>query len=264
MVSKKLNKTDITKLGIRSMFASASFNFERMQGCGWCCSMQPTLKKIYQDDKNGLALAMRDQLDFINTNPNMAGFLMGLLISLEENGEKRDTIKSLRVALFGPLAGIGDAIFWFTLLPIMAGLSASFAMNGSILGPIMFFMVYVGVWLARIPLTHLGYKLGVSGIEKIKNHSTNLSKAATILGVTVIGGLVASYVKINILTTISLNETSTLSIQKDFLDKVIPNLLPLVYTFTMYYFLRFKQAHPVVLIATTFLGAIVLSFFTIL
>lgn len=46
---------------------------------------------------------------------------MGLLISMEEKGENRDTIKGLKVALFGPIAGIGDAIFWFTLLPIMAG-----------------------------------------------------------------------------------------------------------------------------------------------
>lgn len=70
---------------------------------------------------------MKDNLEFINTHPNLVGFLMGLLISMEEKGENRDTIKGLKVALFGPIAGIGDAIFWFTLLPIMAGICSSFA-----------------------------------------------------------------------------------------------------------------------------------------
>lgn len=56
---------------------------------------------------------------------------MGLLISMEEKGENRDTIKGLKVALFGPIAGIGDAIFWFTLLPIMAGICSSFASQGT-------------------------------------------------------------------------------------------------------------------------------------
>ncbi len=42
------------------------------------------------------------------------------------------------MALFGPIAGIGDAIFWFTLLPIMAGICSSFASQGNLLGPILF------------------------------------------------------------------------------------------------------------------------------
>lgn len=84
-------------------------------------------EKIYKDDKPGLSAAMKDNLEFINTHPNLVGFLMGLLISMEEKGENRDTIKGLKVALFGPIAGIGDAIFWFTLLPIMAGICSSFA-----------------------------------------------------------------------------------------------------------------------------------------
>lgn len=91
-----------------------------MQAGGFTRAMLPILKKIYKDDKPGLSAAMKDNLEFINTHPNLVGFLMGLLISMEEKGENRDTIKGLKVALFGPIAGIGDAIFWFTLLPIMA------------------------------------------------------------------------------------------------------------------------------------------------
>lgn len=116
-----------------------------MQAGGFTRAMLPVLK-IYKDDKAGLSAAMKDHLEFINTHPNLVGFLMGLLISMEEKGENRDTIKGLKVALFGPIAGIGDAIFWFTLLPIMAGICSSFASRGNILGPILFFAVYLMIF----------------------------------------------------------------------------------------------------------------------
>ena len=120
-MGSEISKKDITRLGFRSSLLQASFNYERMQAGGFTWAMLPILKKIYKDDKPGLSAAMKDNLEFINTHPNLVGFLMGLLISMEEKGENRDTIKGLKVALFGPIAGIGDAIFWFTLLPIMAG-----------------------------------------------------------------------------------------------------------------------------------------------
>lgn len=266
MESKKkvLNKKDITKLGLMSGLLQSSFNYERMQGGGFTLAQLPCLKKIYKDDKQGLSDAMNDNLEFINTHPNLVGFLMGLLISLEEGKEDRKTIKGLKLALFAPLAGIGDAIFWFTILPIVAGISASFAMAGSVLGPIMFFTVYLVIFLGRIALTHLGYNLGVKAVEKIKDSSQLIAKTATILGVTVIGGLIASYVKIKVLSEIVVNEAKTVSIQTDFFDKIFPNILPLAYAFFMFYLLKHKKVSPVVLILATFIMAIVLSFLGIL
>ena len=129
--SKKLTKHDITMLGIRSSFLQASFNYERMQACGFTWAMLPALEKVYGDDKEKLSAAMTDNLEFINTHPNLVGFLMGLMMSLEEGGGTRDAIKGLKLALFGPIAGIGDAIFWFTILPIVAGISCSFASQGT-------------------------------------------------------------------------------------------------------------------------------------
>ena len=261
---KVLTKKDITKLGLISSFLQASFNYERMQAAGFTVAQLPFLKKIYKNDKKAISDAMSDNLEFINTHPNLVGFLMGLLISLEENNEDRSIIKGLKVALFGPLAGIGDAIFWFTLLPIVAGISASFAMEGSVLGPIIFFTVYLIVFILRIAWTHLGYNLGVKAIDKIKHNSKVIGKAATVLGVTVIGGLIASYVKINVLTNIVVNESKTVSLQTDFFDKIFPNILPLGYTLLMYFLIKNKKISPVVLIFSTFIMSILLSFVGIL
>ncbi len=255
-LQRVLTKKDITKLGFYSSFLQASFNYERMQAGGFLVAQLPFLKKIYKDDKQGLSASMKDNLEFINTHPNFVGFLMGLLLSLEEKKEDRGLIKGLKVALFGPLAGIGDALFWFTLLPIVAGITASLAIEGSILGPIIFFAVYLTVFILRIAWTHLGYNLGVKAIDKIKTSTQIISRAATILGVTVIGGLIASYVKISLAPQIVVNAEKTVSIQKDFIDKIFPNILPLGYVLLMFYLLKNKKVSPVTLIVITFALAI--------
>lgn len=261
---KVLTKKDITLLGLRSSFLQASFNYERMQACGWTCSMLPAIEKIHKGNKKAVSDSMKDNMEFINTHPNLVGFLMGLLLSLEENGEDRELIKGLKVALFGPLAGIGDAIFWFTLLPIVAGISASFAEEGSIIGPILFFLVYFVIFLFRIVWTHFGYNLGVKAVEKIKENSEIVSKAATILGTTVIGGLIASYVNIEVVSKIIVNSEKTVSLQTDLFDKIFPNILSFAYTILMYFILRTRKVSPTILILFTFISAIVLSALKIL
>ncbi|GFZ34002.1 PTS N-acetylgalactosamine transporter subunit IID [Clostridium zeae] len=262
--NNKLTKKDLRKLAFRSVLLQASFNYERMQGGGWTCALLPFLKKVHNGDKEKISQSMKDNLEFINTNPTLVGFLMGLVLSLEENSEDRSLIKGLKVALFGPLAGIGDALLWFTLLPIVAGISASFASEGSILGPIIFFVVYVGVFLSRIIWTSAGYNLGVKAITVLKDNSKAISKAATTLGVTVIGGLIASYVHIQLLPKITISGDHAISLQTDFVDKVLPNLLPLCYTLLMFYFLKKKNVNPTILILITFVAAILLSLLGVL
>lgn len=263
-INTVVTKQDITKLGFLSTFLQASFNYERMQAGGFLVSQLPLLKKIYKDDKKGLSAAMEDNLEFINTHPNLVGFLMGLLISLEEAKEDRATIKGLKVALFAPLAGIGDAIFWFTILPIMAGICSSMALNNSVLGPILFFAFYLMVFLLRVVWTHLGYNLGTRAIITIKETSTLIGKAATVLGCTVIGGLIASYVSITLLPEVVVNEFTTVSLQADFLDQIFPNILPFGYVFFLYYLLVKKKISPVILIISTFVLSVLLSFLGIL
>jgi PTS system galactosamine-specific IID component len=262
--NKVLDKKDITKLAFMSMFLQASFNYERMQAGGFLCSQLPALKKIYKDDKEGLSAAMKDNLEFINTHPNLVGFLMGLLISMEEAHADRSTIKGLKLALFAPIAGIGDAIFWFTILPIVAGISASMAIEGSVVGPIIFFLTYVVIYILRFVWTHLGYNLGTKAVGTIVEGAERIGKAATILGCTVIGALIANYVNISVALEIPVNEAKTVLVQQDFFDKIFPNILSIGYVFLMYYFLKQKKVSPVALIVATFVVAIVCSFFGIL
>ena len=252
--SNKITSRDITVLGIRSSFLQASFNYERMQSCGFTWAMCPILEKIYGDDKKQLAGAMVDNMEFINTHPNLVGFLMGLMISLEEGGATREAVKGLKLALVGPIAGIGDAIFWFTILPIVAGISCSFASQGSILGPIIFFTVYLVIWILRIVWTHLGYRLGTKSIDIITENSDTIANSATILGITVIGALIATYVSVTLLPVITVDGGIEVAVQTEFFDRIFPNLIPMCITLLCFYLLR-KKVSPIVLIV----GIIVLS-----
>lgn len=78
------------------------------------------------------------------------------------------------------------------------------------------------------------------------------------------GGLIASYVKIHVITEIVVNEAKTVNIQTDFFDMIFPNLLSIGYVFLMLFFLKKKRVSPVVLIVFTFILSIILSFLGIL
>lgn len=262
--NKVITKSDLTKLGLRSSLVCLTFNYERMMASGFTYVQVPLLRKIYKNDKEGLKEALADNMEFINTHPNFVGFLTGLLLSLEEAHEERGIIKGIKTALYAPLAGIGDALFWFTLLPIMAGICSSFALEGNIIGPILFALVYLALVVLRIPLTHFGYKLGTKSIETINENAAKISKAAGIVGIMVIGGLIATYISLQLTVTIPLNEGITLDLQTEMLDMIFPNLLAITYVGILYYLLKKKNIKPVLLILGTFIIVLACSYFGIL
>ncbi|MCT4661932.1 MAG: PTS system mannose/fructose/sorbose family transporter subunit IID [Tissierellales bacterium] len=248
-VEKVVTKKDLNKMAWRSLLLQASFNYERMQACGWLYSMLPALKKIHKD-KDDLSTSMKMHMEFFNTHPFLVTFIMGIVAAMEENKENPNTIRGIKVATMGPLGGIGDALFWLTLLPICAGIGSAIALDGSVAGPIVFLIVFNIVHFGlRFGLMHYGYNTGVGAITKLKENTKYVSRAASILGLAVVGGLIASYIRFS--TTLSITAgQAVVNIQTDLLDKVMPNLLPLAYTLLMYKGLK-KGWSPVALIGVT-------------
>lgn len=237
------NKT-LNQMAWRSMFLQASFNYERMQAGGWLYSILPGLKKIHKN-KDDLSTSMKHNMEFFNCHPFLITFVMGIIISLEQKKADVRTIRALRVAAMGPLGGIGDAIFWFTLLPIAAGIGANLSLQGSILGPIIFFVMFNVVHLGlRFGLMHWSYKVGVEGITKLTKNAKEFTRSATILGMIVVGSLIASYVGVNIVTPENLSMGGTIDLQS-ILDSIMPCLLPLAITFGMYGLVK-KNVSPLV------------------
>lgn len=235
MTSKNLTKKDLMGIFWRSMPMEASFNYERMMSLAFSYSMSGVIQKLYSD-VNDQKAAMQRHLEFFNCTSATSPFIAGVAASMEERKANdpsfdESSINAMKAGLMGPISGIGDSIFWGSLRIIASGIGISLAKQGSILGPILFLIVFnVPNVLVRYFGTLWGYKAGVTFIEKISSGlMENITYAINILGNTVIGGMVASMVIINIPVKLT-NGKDAQTIQ-GLLDSMMPALLPLLITF---------------------------------
>lgn len=260
--AQPLDKKTLNKMVWRSLNLQASFNYERMQAAGWLYCILPGLEKIHGDNKEDLSISMQHNLEFFNTHPFLVTFVMGIVLSLEQQKADINTIRAVRVAAMGPLGGIGDAIFWFTLVPIAAGITANMAINGSIAGPILFLLIFNAVQFAvRFFLMHWSYNLGTKAIDLLTANAKEFTRAASMLGVFIVGALTSNYGG----TTVSLvipNGESPIVVQ-DILDGVLPKMIPLALTLLLYFLLKKKGWTPVKCIVLLLVIGLVGGFFGI-
>lgn len=112
----------------------------------------------------------------------------------------------------GPLAGIGDSFIWGTLRILATGVGTSLALQGSILGPILFLLVFnVPSFILRYVLVYAGYKFGSDFITSAEESGVMdlISKAASILGLTVAGAMTAEMVYMTVPIAIGSGESAT-------------------------------------------------------
>ena len=199
----QLSKKDRISVWLRSTFLQGSWNYERMQNGGWAYSLIPALKKLYPSGEEAKE-ALKRHLEFFNTHPYVAAPIIGVTLALEEeraNGADIDdaAIQGVKVGMMGPLAGIGDPVFWFTVRPIVGAIAASLATGGSIIAPLFFFIVWNAIRIAFLWYTQeFGYKSG-SAITKDLGGGLlqTVTKGASILGMFVLGVLIQRWVTIN-------------------------------------------------------------------
>ena len=257
--AQPLDKKTLNKMVWRSLNLQGSFNYERMQAAGWLYCILPGLEKIHTD-KDDLSISMQHNLEFFNTHPFLVTFVMGIVLSLEQQKADINMIRSVRVAAMGPLGGIGDALFWFTLVPITAGITANMAINGSIAGPILFLLIFNIVQMAlRFFLMNWSYELGSKAIEILTANAKEFTRAASMLGVFVVGALTSNYGGTTVALTIE-NGDSPIVIQS-ILDGILPKLIPLGITLGLYFLIKKKGWTPVacigLLLVVGILGALV-------
>ncbi len=281
----------------RSMFLQGSWNYERMQNGGWAYSLIPALKKLYPSGEEAKE-ALKRHLEFFNTHPYVAAPIIGVTLALEEeraNGADIDdaAIQGVKVGMMGPLAGIGDPVFWFTVRPIVGAIAASLAVGGSIIAPLFFFIVWNAIRIAFLWYTQeFGYKSG-SAITKDLGGGLlqTVTKGASILGMFVLGVLIQRWVTINfnganavvskiplqkgayvefpkgsvsgtqlheilgqVGNKLSLDPTKVTYIQ-DNLNQLIPGLAGLLITFLCMWLLK-KKVSPIVIIFGLFIVGI--------
>lgn len=243
------NKT-LNKMVWRSCQLQAAFNYERMQSAGWLWAMLPGLQKIHTN-KEDLAASMTHNMDFLNTHPFLVTFVMGMVLSMEQQKVDIQTIRSVRISTAAPLGGIGDALFWFTLIPITAGMTANMAIEGSIMGPILYFIIAFGCEMAlRYGLMYWSYNLGTTAVTMMTANAKEFTHAASVLGVFIVGALIANYgggtkLGISIPNGQTANEAGEMvdvfiNIQ-EYLDKILPCLIALLFTLMCFVLIKKKN-----------------------
>lgn len=292
-----LTKQDRKKVWWRHQFLQGSWNYERMQNGGWCYSIIPAIKKLYKTEEDRAA-ALKRHLEFYNTHPYVSAPVMGVTLALEEeraNGMPVDdqTVQGVKVGMMGPLAGVGDPVFWFTVRPILGALGASLALSGSIVGPLLFFVVWNLVRIAFLWYTQeFGYKVGTSIAKDMSGGLLGkVTEGASILGMFIIGALVQRWVSISFTPVVSqvtqskgayiewdklpkgaagikealtqynslgangLNQVKVTTLQQN-LDQLVPGLAALLLTLLCCYLLK-KKVSPIVIIIALFVVGIV-------
>ncbi|HGD6181329.1 TPA: PTS system mannose/fructose/sorbose family transporter subunit IID [Streptococcus agalactiae] len=290
----KLSKSDRQKVWWRSQFLQGSWNYERMQNMGWAYALIPALKKLYTT-KEDRAAALERHMEFFNTHPYVAAPIIGVTLALEEEKAsgtpvEDKAIQGVKIGMMGPLAGIGDPVFWFTVRPILGVLGASLASAGNILGPIIFFVGWNLIRMSFLWYTQeLGYK---SGKEITKDMSggilQDITKGASILGMFILAVLVKRWVAINFTVDLpkkTLSEGAYINFPKDHvsgqqlhdilgqvqsglsldkmqpqtlqgqLDSLIPGLAGLLLTFFCMWLLK-KKVSPITIIIGLFIVGI--------
>lgn len=260
----KITKKDLMRVFWRSFTMEWSWNYERQMNLGFCYSMLPILDKLYDKEEHRIQAYQR-HLEFYNVTPWISTFQLGITASMEEqNAADPDmddsSINSVKVALMGPLSGLGDSFFWGTLRIIAMGVGTSLALQGNILGPILFLLIFnIPALLVRYYGLFAGYKLGVGFLDRIKESGLmdRLTFGAAIIGLMVVGAMIASMVSINMPLTIGSGEDS-LTVNEMF-DNIIPGLAPLLFTlFILYLVRKGVKAHWILLLFVVIglLGAI--------
>ncbi|MCC8440772.1 MULTISPECIES: PTS system mannose/fructose/sorbose family transporter subunit IID [Leuconostoc] len=304
MAAEKIELTQKDRLSVawRSQFLQGSWNYERMQNVGWAYAMIPAIKKLYKS-KEDRASALKRHLEFFNTHPYVASPIIGVTLALEEeraNGAPIDdtAIQGVKVGMMGPLAGIGDPVFWFTVRPILGALGASLAMTGNILGPILFFVLWNVIRMAFLWYTQeFGYKAGSAITQDLSGGLLkDITKGASILGMFILAVLVERWVSIKFILELPAKklakgayinfpngpvsgeqlqkilgeQASGLSLTKVVpntlqanLDSLIPGLMGLLLTFLAMWLLK-KKVSPIVMIIGIFIFGIAMHAFHIM
>jgi mannose/fructose/N-acetylgalactosamine-specific phosphotransferase system component IID len=149
-MSARVTRLDLTRIAFWNLFLQASYGTGRRQAIGIAAAMA-SIRGLWSTPEERRAFLLR-HLEPMNTNPAMAGPLLGAMARLEERaaGGDADAVSRMvhmRRVLEGPLAATGDALFWAGLRPL-AGLAGSLiAWQSGALGPIVFVVLYNAVHL---------------------------------------------------------------------------------------------------------------------
>lgn len=262
----QVTKKDLKKTADRYNFMTCNiFNYESQMGPAVAWAMAPVLRKIYKKDEE-YKEALNNHFNYFNSTTVMSSMILGaatLAIEEKDGIEAKETVQSLKTSLMGPFAGVGDTLVWVLWPTIMGSISGYMAQQGNPLGAIIWFIANIIFWFVKRKMFEVGYTSGTKLITNLGKSLTTFTEAASIMGLSVVGALIASSVKMTTALNFKVGEVS-LALQTDVLDRIMPSLLPVLLTALVYKLLGNKKWTATKLILLIIVIALVCSFFGIL
>ncbi len=235
------------------------------QAPGFTFSIVPAIERYYTT-KEERAECMQRHMTPYNITQAVGTFAMGLAASMEKEASQNpdydvSSIPAIKTSLMGPMSGIGDAIFWGIVRTISASVGISMAAKGSIMGPILFFLLYnIPHVIVRYYMTYLGYSLGETFLKDAYQSGliSILTKCAGIVGMTMVGFMITSTVKMSLALKMTVPGAEPVLIQT-YIDQIMEGLLPIGVTFLCYYALK-KNMNQNTLVFIVMIVAFILGF----
>lgn len=265
-VTKKFTDKELWNLSFRwTLYRSLVWNYEKMQAAGYLATVGPTLDRLYKDDEAARLHAYEVESQFFNCETNLANIIFGMDVAIQEEfGESGlEMVQAVKTSLMGPFSGIGDTLFSSVIAVIFGSIAVTTGLQGNYVGTILwliwiFFMPFVlRPWLCK-----LGYQQGLKLTTTLSDQLSKLTKAGSILGLTVIGSMIATMVTVKFgpVTIMGVE----FNLQTQLLDAVMPKIGSAIVAAICYWFLGKFGMKSSRLIFATMIVCVILSYLGIL
>jgi PTS system mannose-specific IID component len=258
----KLTKEDFNQINKRSMFTyQLGWNYERMQASGYLYMILPQLRKMYGDGTPELKQMMKLHTQFFNTSPFFHTIITGFDLALEEKEgvASADAVNGIKTGLMGPFAPLGDTIFGSLVPAIMGTIAATMATQGQPWGIFLWIAVAVAYDIFRWKQLEFAYKEGVKLITTMRDTLQAIIDAASVLGVFMMGALIATMINFEITWAPTIGE-KVIDIQ-DIMNTIFPRLVPAIFTGFVFWLLGRKGMNSTKAILILIAIAVALSAF---
>ncbi|MCF1585359.1 PTS system mannose/fructose/sorbose family transporter subunit IID [Tetragenococcus koreensis] len=261
----KLSKKELRRAAWRwTVIGSNNINYGTLQGTGYAWALANTLRKVYPNDDDYVE-AMNVEYEYFNITPYMAPLVIGTDVAMQEQQgtESLEAVRSIKTSLMGPLSGIGDSLLWVLYPTIMGSISGYMALDGNPLGAIAWIVLNLLLIWFRLKLFDLGYKSGARLITDLSDRLTAITEGASVMGLTVVGSLIATVVEVHTPLEFTFGEV-TLGLQEEVFDQILPALLPVILTGVVYYLMEKRKWGFLKIIFAIIILSLVGSYFGIL
>lgn len=267
---EKLSGRELKKIWRRFYWgAGACGGFDRLVGMQFMWGLSPLFAKYYNNEKRCKETLRHSE--FYNTEIIFGSIICGIVTAMEEQkalGKSEvgdDLIRTTKLSLMGPMAGIGDSMNPGLIVPLLLSIAITLSAGGSIAGAVFYAVTYnvLVVAISKL-LFYRGYHMGNDALSVlIGDKATQIKEAFILIGTMIMGGISASYVGFNLALTIPSGQDKILI--QSLLDGVFPKLLPLGIVLGCWAVMsKYKKITAVKMMLILFAVIFVLSFFGII